>query len=691
MDNEKNFSNVAAMGRKVMVKIVIFLLFYIAIIAAGIGVFYSAWLFSLFIWNTFIPTFDIHHTRQAIILTFMLIGFWLFAFTLGFYLLKPLFSFTNINRENLREITATECPELFAMIERLVEKVGCASPKHVYLSSETNAYVFYDTNFWSIFFPIKKNLQIGLGLLQSMSVTELEAVLAHEFGHFSQKSMKIDSTIVVLNTIICNLIFTDDKFDRLINKWRRLPINSLSFFGKIVYHITNFIRYLNKKAYRMVQKDYYSFSQETEFDADYIAYTTIGSAAFISEHCKINVNSKRQNLYEKFIVNFCREEGKIINDYWRGYNEVILKIEKIDNISLKTDILLEKPILTASDIPSNVEFKNLWSTHPSLEERLYRARLANVQSNINNSSAVPLIPLNIRNEVGEIRLKEIAGAIFDKQPEQSSMDDFLQWINDEIEQYFLPIAAQAYFDRRITPFSLPEELSPDMPQNPFTSENRQILLAFEGAKDDEQLLSAIAEGKTVIEEFRYKGILYTKNNVPLEEHQKYVEFLEKKAAHIDYTIGIFLFANSKDKDSIIVIYYTLFYIEDFYASYAELFDKANYLRDMLNEMKDKIKKDELFDKEKEDILSQTAVDCDEMLREFISSFRWDLVNTIFDDNFIENVKNYNKSGFGSEEYIEIENIYAMIAMLHKLRTVYSIIAKHCRRFLAKTALPYINE
>ena len=197
MDNEKNFSNVAAMGRKVMVKIVIFLLFYIAIIAAGIGVFYSAWLFSLFIWNTFIPTFDIHHTRQAIILTFMLIGFWLFAFTLGFYLLKPLFSFTNINRENLREITATECPELFAMIERLVEKVGCASPKHVYLSSETNAYVFYDTNFWSIFFPIKKNLQIGLGLLQSMSVTELEAVLAHEFGHFSQKSMKIDSTMAV--------------------------------------------------------------------------------------------------------------------------------------------------------------------------------------------------------------------------------------------------------------------------------------------------------------------------------------------------------------------------------------------------------------------------------------------------------------------------------------------------------------
>jgi Zn-dependent protease with chaperone function len=37
-----------------------------------------------------------------------------------------------------------------------------------------------------MFLPIKKNLQIGLGLVNSLNVSEFKAVMAHEFGHFTQ-------------------------------------------------------------------------------------------------------------------------------------------------------------------------------------------------------------------------------------------------------------------------------------------------------------------------------------------------------------------------------------------------------------------------------------------------------------------------------------------------------------------------
>jgi Zn-dependent protease with chaperone function len=37
----------------------------------------------------------------------------------------------------------------------------------------------------------RKNLQIGIGLVNSVTVSEFKAVLAHEFGHFSQRSMKV--------------------------------------------------------------------------------------------------------------------------------------------------------------------------------------------------------------------------------------------------------------------------------------------------------------------------------------------------------------------------------------------------------------------------------------------------------------------------------------------------------------------
>jgi Zn-dependent protease with chaperone function len=64
-----------------------------------------------------------------------------------------------------------------------------------------------------MFLPIKKNLQIGIGLMNSLTQDELKAVLAHEFGHFSQKSMKIGSYVYYANQVIHNLYFKMIRLD----------------------------------------------------------------------------------------------------------------------------------------------------------------------------------------------------------------------------------------------------------------------------------------------------------------------------------------------------------------------------------------------------------------------------------------------------------------------------------------------
>ena len=51
--------------------------------------------------------------------------------------------------------------KLFSLIEEIVVKVNTDFPKKIYLSTEVNAAVFYDSSFWSMFFPIKKNLLIS--------------------------------------------------------------------------------------------------------------------------------------------------------------------------------------------------------------------------------------------------------------------------------------------------------------------------------------------------------------------------------------------------------------------------------------------------------------------------------------------------------------------------------------------------
>jgi len=101
------------------------------------------------------------------------------------FLLKFIFKSHKVDRSHLIEINEQQEPELFNMIREIVQSVGTSFPKKVYLSSEVNAAVFYDSSFWSMFFPVKKNLLIGLGLVNTVTKEELKAILSHEFGHFS--------------------------------------------------------------------------------------------------------------------------------------------------------------------------------------------------------------------------------------------------------------------------------------------------------------------------------------------------------------------------------------------------------------------------------------------------------------------------------------------------------------------------
>jgi len=110
-----------------------------------------------------------------------------------FFLLKFIFSVNKVDRSNLLKITRAEEPELFKMIDEIVREVGTEFPKNVFLSSGVNACVFYDSSFWSMFFPVKKNLEIGMGLVNASRTDELKAILSHEFGHFSQKTLRTGS------------------------------------------------------------------------------------------------------------------------------------------------------------------------------------------------------------------------------------------------------------------------------------------------------------------------------------------------------------------------------------------------------------------------------------------------------------------------------------------------------------------
>jgi Zn-dependent protease with chaperone function len=79
-------------------------------------------------------------------------------------------------------LEATAQPELFREIEAVARSTGQPPPKEVYLVFDVNAWVAQRGGLMG--FGSRPVMGLGLSLLQLLTVAQLRAVLAHEFGHF---------------------------------------------------------------------------------------------------------------------------------------------------------------------------------------------------------------------------------------------------------------------------------------------------------------------------------------------------------------------------------------------------------------------------------------------------------------------------------------------------------------------------
>lgn len=80
-------------------------------------------------------------------------------------------------------ITEADHPRLFALLQEVSRAVGVPMPAEVYLVPEVNAFVTQRGGFLG--FGGTRVMGLGVPLLAVQNVSQLKAVVAHEFGHFA--------------------------------------------------------------------------------------------------------------------------------------------------------------------------------------------------------------------------------------------------------------------------------------------------------------------------------------------------------------------------------------------------------------------------------------------------------------------------------------------------------------------------
>jgi Zn-dependent protease with chaperone function len=83
-------------------------------------------------------------------------------------------------------------PRLFDLVRDIGARTGQALPREVYLVADVNAFVAQRGGVMGFF--SRRVMGLGLPLLSLLTVSELRAVLAHEFGHFHGGDTKLPSS-----------------------------------------------------------------------------------------------------------------------------------------------------------------------------------------------------------------------------------------------------------------------------------------------------------------------------------------------------------------------------------------------------------------------------------------------------------------------------------------------------------------
>ncbi|MCR6641004.1 MAG: M48 family metallopeptidase [Sporocytophaga sp.] len=292
---------------------------------------------------------------------------------LALFLTKALFFIKRFDKGDDFEITAKQEPELFKFINEVADNAGAPRPHRVYLSPRVNASVFYDLSIINLVFPTKKNLEIGLGLVNALTLNEFKAVLAHEFGHFAQKTMAVGRWVYISRQIASHIVGARDWFDKLIKGISSVDLR-IAWIGWILSIFVWAIRSLMDTLFTIVILAERALSREMEFNADLVAVSLTGSDAIVNGLYRLEAADNAWDQAVQYGVD-ALYEGKAVKD--------VFNLQKY--FTKKIGIIIDKPDygnppVFENDSSQRIFKKNLasppkmWSTHPSGFEREENAK-----------------------------------------------------------------------------------------------------------------------------------------------------------------------------------------------------------------------------------------------------------------------------------------------------------------------------
>jgi Zn-dependent protease with chaperone function len=503
--------------------------------------------FAFLIWAFFFATIDPRRGNVGFIM-FCRFILGVPALMLLVYMVKNLLKFERPNKNWYIEITEDEHPKLFDFIDRICEETGAKLPNKVYVDFTVNAAAISSTSFFHLFIPTSKDLLLGLGLVNAINLTEFKALLAHEFGHFSQKGSKIGSYVYQSMRIVDNIVYGEDWFDRFINGWCRLDIR-ISFVAWIFWGILWCLRHILIGLRFTIAYFKLALSRQMEFNADLVAVSLAGSDA--------PVHLLHKSIFADECFTQTVEDLKIAMDHHLYTSDLFFhqsRAAEYLRLRRKDPTLGIPPALPANPTKTTQVFKDednrlaeMWSTHPSNFDREENAKEYYIRTEFDERS-----PWLLFDQVAELREKvtykfyrfffkiskdviladpeEIQGFIDDERSE-TTYDAKYQGLYDS-RNLLLPDVYELAQEAKRLPLSVAQLL--DTQKNLYRAEVKHKAQLYGKRIEERRVLSAIVQRRYMPpnEEIEFRGEIYD-----LDEAKSLLKKVEKELKNDNKWLG----------------------------------------------------------------------------------------------------------------------------------------------------------
>jgi Zn-dependent protease with chaperone function len=300
------------------------------------------------------------------------------------------------------QMTRRKFPSLFRELDRIAKLTRQEMPREVYLVPDVNAFVAERGGFMGV--GSRRIMGIGLPLIHLLNVDELNAVLAHEFGHFYGGDTALGPWVYKTRAVIVRTVMNLGQADN----WLMIPFQA---YANMFLRVTNAI------------------SRQQEFSADQLAARTAGARAGITGLQKVHKYG------QAFAAFFNQEYLPILN---AGYQppmlegfDLFLKAQRIVDIVNQS---FEEQLTRGKTDP--------FDTHPSLKERIAALENLPTGASLNDRPASTLLP------PGEDLEGAIVRYMLDHTPakERPSLPRVISW-KDAAETALVPL-----WEKNIDPY-----------------------------------------------------------------------------------------------------------------------------------------------------------------------------------------------------------------------------------------------